>query len=257
MSTLHLDAVTARRGRRLSHPITLRVQPGEVLALVGPNGVGKSSLLAAIAHAGVDYDGRITIGDADVARSSARERARHIALLAQDTHGPHELLVRELVAIGARAGGHRDDLDDRIDEALARVDATAWLRHRLGALSGGARQLVHLARVLAQDTALVLLDEPTAALDIAHQVRLERVIGELAAEGRGVIVAVHDLSLALNAGTSVLMLVPGGEYVHGPPHEVLTAERVHHAYGVPASVHTLSTGRHVVSADHHHSEESP
>lgn len=246
---LSLHAVQALRGTRaLSDPITLTLTPGTILALVGPNGAGKSTLLAAIARTGIRHHGTVLHDGDDLSRLKAAERARRIALLAQDSRGTDELRVRELVEIGARAGGPVRQIRARTDEALEEIDITDLADRRLGTLSGGQRQLAQLARVAAQRTPVVLLDEPAAALDLGHQVLVERVASRFAAQGRIVVAAVHDLGFALTFADTALLLT-GSAAVHGPPAVVLTSDRIAEAYGVAASVITTPAGRTLLALD--------
>ena len=241
-----LDAFAALRGgRALSAPITLELPRGSVLALVGPNGVGKSSLLAALAHTGVASRGSFSAAGAELGTLRHRDRARALALLPQDLAAPPELTVAELVGVGARAGGAADPAQ-AIAEALARCGIAELGARRFGTLSGGQRQLAHLARVLAQDTPIVLLDEPTSALDLAHQRAVEETIRALADDGRIVIAALHDLGIALHVSSHVLLLERGGGFAVGSPAEVLTAERVHATYGVHTELVTAPGGRQVL-----------
>lgn len=245
--TLNLLSFGAMRGgTALASPLTMRLDPGTVLGVVGPNGVGKSSLLQALAGAGVSSYGEVRYGDLPLQRMRARDRARIVSLLAQDTGAPDELLVHELVAVGALAGG-RSDLAGAVDLALEHAGIGHLAGRRFGALSGGQQQLVQLSRVLAQDTPVVVLDEPTAALDLLHQRAVEQTMRRLGNDGKIVIAAVHDLSLALNSCTRVLLLDRAGGAHLGEPRDVLAAEHVHHAYGVHTEIHTAPGGRHILS----------
>lgn len=246
---LELDAFGAIRGSiALSDPLTLTLEPGTVLGIVGPNGVGKSSLLGAIAHSGVASYGTAAFGGEELSRVHARRRAELVSLMAQDHGAPGELRVRELVGVGAWASA-RTDPTVAVDAALSRAGVAHLADRRYGALSGGQRQLVQLARVLAQNTPIVVLDEPTSALDLSHQRAVEQIMRGLGNQGRIVIAAIHDLSLALNACTRVLLLDPGGASHTGTPHEVLGPDRVFAAYGVRTTIHTTPQGRRILAAD--------
>lgn len=244
-AVLQLDGVQAvRRGRPLSSPISLRCVPGTVLGVVGPNGAGKSSLLGAVTHTGVTTTGTVRYGGDELGALDGRRRARTVSLLAQDNRAPDELLARDVVRVGARAG-LRDarGVEEACDAALAATGVAELAGRRFGTLSGGERQLVQLARVLAQDTPVVVLDEPTSALDLAHQRAVEGVVRTLAGGGRIVLVALHDLSLALNVCTRILLLDGSGGWREGAPREVLHPENVHAVYGVRTTVHTTPGGR--------------
>ncbi len=248
-STLTLDEFGAfRAGRALSDPLDLRLLPGTVLGVVGPNGVGKSSLLGAIASSGVQSFGRLHYGDDELLAMRAGDRASIVSLLAQDLRAPEELRVLELVEVGARAS-RREHPRAAALEALEQADVAELASRRFGTLSGGQKQLVHLARVLAQDTPIVIFDEPTSALDLYHQRAVEQTMRRLGNDGKIVIAALHDLSLALNACTQILLLNRDGDSHAGAPAEVLRPELVHAAYGVHTSIHTTPHGRRFLSTE--------
>ena len=248
-ATLSLDEFGAfRSGRALGAPLDLRLMPGTVLGVVGPNGVGKSSLLAALAQAGVQSYGRVRFGSQDLASLPPRERAAVVSMLAQDLHAPDELRVHELVAVGAHASGG-DDEHLAAERALAETGITELARRRFGSLSGGQKQLAQIARVLAQRTPVVILDEPTSALDLFHQRVVEQTMRRLGNDGKIVIAALHDLSLALNACTQILLLDRAGNTHAGSPTEVLRPDLVHAAYGVHTSIHTTPRGRRFLATE--------
>lgn len=236
-----------RGGRALSDPVDLGLLPGTVLGVVGPNGVGKSSFLAALAHTGVHSVGTMHIGSTNLSAVRARDRARLISFLPQDLAAPGELLVTELVQIGAFAGGRRDPAAASVD-ALANVGIEHLATKRYGTLSGGQKQLTQIARVLAQDTPIVILDEPTAALDLFYQGEIERLMRGLGEAGKIVIAALHDLSLALNSCTQILLFSADGSTHAGTPTEVLNDAHVHAAFGVHATIHTTDRGRRYLAA---------
>lgn len=241
--TLTLDSFGAfRAGRALSDPLDLRLLPGSVLGVVGPNGVGKSSLPGALAHAGVRSFGRVHLGDQDLTAMPPSARARLISMLAQDLRAPDELEVRELVAVGAHAS-RREDPGAAVAQALGEAGVADLAERRFGTLSGGQKQLVQLARVLAQNTSVVIFDEPTSALDLFHQRSVEQTMRRLGNDGKIVITALHDLSLALNACTQILLLKGDGDSHAGAPSEVLRPDLVHAAYGVHTTIHTTPRGR--------------
>jgi len=248
---LDLASFGARRnGRALSRPLTLSVPAGTVLGVVGPNGVGKSSLLGAIAHSGVQSYGRMAYGGADLSRLGPRRRARIVSLLSQDLRAPDELRVRELVQVGAHSSG-RPHPAAAVEESLDELGIGDLAERSFGSLSGGQRQLAQIARVLAQRTPVVVVDEPTSALDLFHQRVIEQTLRRLGNEGRIVIAALHDLSLALNVCTKILLLDPEGGSHSGDPVEVLRPELVHAAYGVRTAIHTTPQGRSFLTHAEH------
>ncbi|MFI6495825.1 heme ABC transporter ATP-binding protein [Nonomuraea typhae] len=226
-------------GAEVLRGVTLSVVTGEVLALVGPNGSGKSTLLSLLAgdahpHAGaVHLDGR-PIGD-----WSARELALRRAVLPQQLTLAFPFSVREVVAMGrapwARTAAEEDD-DEVVAAELDRTE-TAGLRHRpFQELSGGERARAGLARVLAQRTPMVLLDEPTAALDIRHQEAVLGLAGERAGAGDAVVVVLHDLALAAAFADRVAVLSGGVVQACGRPPEVLREELLSGVYRHPVEV---------------------
>lgn len=237
-----------RRRTRLSDPLNLKLQPGTVLGIVGPNGVGKSSLLAALAHAGVTAQGQAMWGEKELGAMTAPERARVISFMPQSSQGPAEFRARQMVEVGARASGH-SNTSGAVERAFRRARIVDLADRKLGTLSGGQRQLVQLARVLAQDTPIVALDEPTSALDLEHQGCVENLVGELGAQGKIVLAVIHDLDIALNACTHVLLLHPNGTAVFGEPRQVLGRESVLNAYGVLTAIHTTPHGRQLLARE--------
>ncbi|AYF99481.1 heme ABC transporter ATP-binding protein [Protaetiibacter intestinalis] len=240
MTGLRAEGVTVELGgRAVVQGVNLEVAAGEVLALVGPNGAGKSTLLAAISGERAPSHGRVVVAGREVGEYTPLELARVRAMLTQDNAVSFPFLVADVVEMGrspwARTGERERD-DAVIASATARTDIAHLVKRRFTELSGGERARVSLARVLAQDTPVVLLDEPTAALDLRHQEDVLRIARELAAEGRTVVVVLHDLSLAGAYADRVALLEDGRLRAHGTPVEVLTAELVSEVYRLPVEV---------------------
>jgi len=235
-------------GRTILDDVTLDVVPGEVLVLVGPNGAGKSTLLGVLSGERAPTRGTVTLDGRPLSGIRHQELARLRSVLTQENTVSFPFLVSEVVAMGrspwARTVQGRDDITVA-SEAMAAADIVHLARRRYTQLSGGEKARVSLARVLAQDTPVVFLDEPTASLDLRHQEDVMRVGRRLADDGRAVVVVLHDLSLAA-AYADRLALVSGGTLeALGAPADVLTAERVERVYGLPVDVH-LVEGRPVV-----------
>ncbi len=219
--------------------ITLDVVPGEVLALVGPNGAGKSTLLSVLSGERHPDAGAVTLDHQPLASYSALELARHRAVLTQENTLSFPFRVRQVLEMGRSPWARTPQLadDDRALAAAAdRADVAGLLDRRFTELSGGERARVSLARVLAQDTQIVFLDEPTAALDLRHQEDVLRVARDLAADGRAVVVVLHDLSLAGAVADRVGLLAAGRLLSLGPPTQVLTASALSEVYGVRVEV---------------------
>ncbi len=228
--------------------IELNVAEGEMLVLVGPNGAGKSTLLGALSGEIGLRHGEVLYGQRPVAGIRHTELARLRSVLTQENGVSFPFLVSEVVAMGrspwARTVEGRDDIS-AVAAAMEAADITHLAGRRYTQLSGGEKARVSLARVLAQATPVVFLDEPTASLDLRHQEDVMRIGRRMADEGRTVVVVLHDLSLA-SAYADRLALISGGRLeALGSPTEVLTAERVERVYGLPVVLHEVA-GRPVV-----------
>jgi iron complex transport system ATP-binding protein len=234
---LALDGITAGYAAPVLHEISLHVEAGEMLALIGPNGAGKSTVLRVAAGVLRPSSGRVCVDGDDLANLPAKERARRVAVVPQDAPVPTGLFVREMVALGRTPyvrvllGPTARDRQ-AVEEALRAVGVGELAARRVDELSGGERQRVILARALAQDPRLLLLDEPTANLDLHHQVAmLELVRGLTRDQGLAVVAAVHDLQLAALYCDRVILLSRGQVVSHGPPESVLTPPLLLETFG--------------------------
>ena len=231
-------------GRRVLAGITLDVAPGEVIAVAGPNGAGKSTMLRALAgvgmQAGVVRHGEVRVDGQPIEAMQPRARGRALAYLPQDRTVHWPLAASRVVALGRlpHGTGGSESAEDRraVDAALAAMDVAALRSRPVSHLSGGERARVLVARALAQEAALLVADEPTAGLDPAHALDLFHHFGRLAADGRSVVVALHDLTLARRFCHRMVLLKDGAAYAIGPPAEVLTAESLAAVYGVSAAI---------------------
>jgi iron complex transport system ATP-binding protein len=207
--------------------VSLRVEHGGWTTLIGANGAGKTTVLRAVAGTAT-HTGGITVGGAPLASLGARSRARMLAFVPQNPLLPGDMTVAEYVTLGrtphlgmlgrAGAGDHR-----AVEEAISRLVLGSLAHRRLEALSGGERQRAVLARALAQEAPVLLLDEPTAALDIGRQQEALELVHELRSErGLTVIGAMHDLTLASQYADRVALLDGGRLVAHGTPAQVLT-----------------------------------
>jgi len=231
-------------GRAILKNVSLQVFPGEVLALVGPNGAGKSSLLSVMSGDVQATTGRASLQGRDVSKYRVDEAARQRSVLMQSNEVSFPFTVAEIVEMGrapwARTTSLADD-NKAIAEALEKADVEHLVERRFNQLSGGERARVSLARVLAQRTPVVLLDEPTAALDLKHQESVMKTVREIAGQGRAVVVVVHDLSVAAGYADRVAMVVEGKIAAVGSPREVITAKRVSEVYGVAVDIETVGS----------------
>lgn len=225
-------------GKPVLHGLDFRVTAGEFVGLIGPNGAGKSTLLRAVLGL-LPFNGSILLDGDSTAALPARLRATKAAYLAQEREIAWSVPVETVVALGRaphRAGFSALTASDRaiIDEAMQRMDIAAF-RHRIATeLSGGEKARVLAARALAQDTPLLLADEPTAGLDPAHQIALMRLFGELAGSGRAVIASLHDLGLAARWCSRLVLIDRGRIVADGRPAEVLTPQSLRAVYGIEA-----------------------
>jgi iron complex transport system ATP-binding protein len=227
--------------REVLRGIDLDVAPGEVVGIVGPNGGGKTTLLKAITRV-VPSRGLVRLGGDDVASLNARELARRVAVVPQDPTLPVGFTALDVVVMGRTPHLRFLEQESAADrrkaqDALAMLGAQALADRAVDELSGGERQNVVIARALVQEAPLLLLDEPTANLDISHQAGIARLLRRLAAErGAGILAALHDLTLA-SLYCDRLVLIASGEVVaEGAPADVLTVENVRRAYGTDVMV---------------------
>jgi len=222
--------------------ISARFAPGQVTALIGPNGTGKSTLQKALA-ALIPSSGVVALSGKVPTRAERRDL---IAYMPQDTGANVALSVFEVTLMGRLGAlGLRvpRELRHEAMQMLARFGLEPLAHRQIGSLSGGQRQLVFLAQVLFRAPRVLLLDEPTAALDLRHQlVVLDRVRADARARGTIAIVAMHDLSLAARFADRILCLHQGGIAATGSPHEVLTPGTLARVYGVEAEVTELASG---------------
>ena len=220
--------------------VSFSLAAGEVAAIIGPNGAGKSTLLRAVAGDVALAAGSIEVCGRDHRHWNLRERARHLAVLPQGSGLNFPYRVEEVVALSRipHATGRRID-GEVVAEALAAADLTHLRRRRYTELSGGERQRTQLARVLAQiwraadaRDRLLLLDEPTAALDLGHQQQLMQQVRAFAAGGAAVLLVLHDLNLAAGVADRLLALGDGRLLAEGSAAEVMQRELLQRLFGV-------------------------
>ncbi len=239
---LILADVAVRLGQsRALDGVSARLAPGRVTAILGPNGAGKSTLASVAAGLRVPDRGTATLGDRPLASLPARERARRIGYLPQDSPVHWNIAARELVALGrlphrGRFGGMSAADWAAVDRAMELTDTTAFARRPTAELSGGERARVLFARVLSGAPEWIIADEPLAGLDPAHQLDVLARLRDAAAAGTGVAIVLHDLGHAARAADDALLISGGRLAAAGPVADVLTADRLRSVYGVEVFV---------------------
>ncbi|KOU01868.1 hemin ABC transporter ATP-binding protein [Streptomyces sp. NRRL F-2295] len=226
-------------GRQVLDSVDLTAHAGEVVALVGPNGAGKSTLLAALAADLPAGSGEVRVDGRSTADWSAPELALRRSVLPQSAALSFPFPVEDVVRMGRApwAGTEREDEDDAaVAAAMAATEVTRFAGRPLSALSGGEKARVALARVLAQRAPLMLLDEPTAALDLRHQELVLRICRERAAAGDAVVVVLHDLGLAAAYADRAAVLHEGRIAELGPPEQVFGGDLLGEVYRQPVEV---------------------
>ncbi len=229
-------------------PVDVTIRTGECWAIVGPNGAGKSTLLRLMAGLLTPDSGSIDVAGDDLSRLPARLRAKRIAFVPQNPPTDFDLCVREIVVMGRfphRSMGLFESADDyAIAQRMMEVTQTCEFADRpLCTLSGGEAQRVHVASSLTQEPQFLLLDEPTASLDLQHQLAIFSILRDRALhEGLAVVVVTHDVNLAARFCSNVLLLDDGQCVAQGSPEEVLTADILGGVYGVSLETLVSSSG---------------
>jgi iron complex transport system ATP-binding protein len=240
---LEIDSLTVGYGdHEVLKDVSVFIPPGEILAIVGPNGVGKSTLIRALSGLNLIRSGKVLVNGQDIARLTAQQRARTMAVVPQARELPAAFTVYQTVLLGRTPylswlgkASMRDHA--LVSLSLEQTDLANMAERRIGELSGGEQQRVLLARALAQDTPILLLDEPTTHLDLQHQSNLLNLVRLLNQEKDiSVLMVLHDLSLAGLYADRVALLANGGVFALGTPVEVLTAQNLTQAYRVPVDV---------------------
>lgn len=224
-----LEAIDLVLAGRLAG-VSAALRPGEMTAICGPNGAGKSSLLQCLAGLLSPEQGIVHLDGKPLGALRLRARAREIGYLPQEPEIAWDLSVRNLVALGRLP--HRDDGEAQVTAALSALDLETFANRPVSTLSGGEKARALLARVLAGEPGWILADEPLAALDLGHQLALLGHLRAAAEKGAGVVMVLHDLSLAMNHADRVLVLDDGRLAADAAPEDALDAAIVEQVWGV-------------------------
>ena len=242
LSAAELKGVSVRLGgARVVQEVSATIARGEWVGLIGPNGAGKTTVLRALAGL-VPFAGEVVLDERPLGSGTRREASRRVALVPQSPRMPAELTVAEYVLLGRTphigylgSEGRSDRL--AAERAIARLELRPFVSRRLGSLSGGERQRATLARALAQDAPVLLLDEPTTGLDLGHEQHALELVDELRRDEQLTVVsALHDLSLAGQFADRLLLLDRGRVVGDGPASAVLSEEGIAALYGASVRV---------------------
>ncbi|MDY6143073.1 MAG: heme ABC transporter ATP-binding protein [Arcanobacterium sp.] len=221
--------------RKILHGIDFSAHSGEMIGILGPNGAGKSTLLGVLTGDLTASAGRVTLGGTPIAEYSRKDLARARSVMPQTSEFPFSYLVRDVVAM-ARSANPTDQDEQIVNDAMTRTDVVHLQDRQITALSGGECARVTLARVIAQRAEVIFLDEPTAALDIAHQAQTMQICRDLTADGACVVAVMHDIQLAAAYCDRIAIMKDGEIQALGTPTEVVTSERLSDVYGWPITV---------------------
>ncbi|HET7323564.1 MAG TPA: ABC transporter ATP-binding protein [Halococcus sp.] len=227
---------------------SLAIPSGCVTALVGPNGSGKSTLLRGLAHQHEPEAGVIRLDGRDIQSLGSKELARKLGLLSQENVSPSSLTVSDLAMHGRYPyrgvfDTHTDEDEAAVERALSLAGVSHLRDREIGSLSGGQKQLAWIGMVLAQDTDVLLLDEPTTFLDLHHQLEVMDIVAALKADSEVTVVLVlHDINQAARYADYMLALDDGEIYARGPPDEIVSEELLREVFGVSATVEWTEHG---------------
>lgn len=239
---LQAAALTLRYEQRtVSSDLSLDIPDGAFTVIVGPNACGKSTLLRALSRLLAPTAGQVLLDQRPISERPARELARQLGLLPQSATAPDGITVADLVARGRyphqsflRQWSRADE--QAVNEAMAATGVTELAERSLHELSGGQRQRVWIAMVLAQQTPILLLDEPTTWLDIAHQIELLELLADLNRQGRTIVAVLHDLNQACRYATHLVAMKDGAIVASGAPAEVFTEDLVQRVFGLASVI---------------------
>lgn len=239
---LHADTVTLCYDQRtISSDLSIAIPDGSFSVIVGPNACGKSTLLRTLSRLLVPAQGRVVLDGKTITELPAKEVARRLGLLPQSATAPEGITVADLVARGRFP--HQSFLrqwsaadEQAVNSAMAATQVSELAERVLDELSGGQRQRVWIAMVLAQDTPILLLDEPTTFLDIAHQIELLELLSDLNRQGRTIVAVLHDLNQACRYASHLIAMRGGAVLAQGEPGAIFTEALVEEVFGLASVI---------------------
>ncbi len=238
-------------GTPIVHSLQFNLYPRTITGLVGPNGCGKTTLLRAICGY-LPYSGSILLKEKEVSEWPRRELARKISFVRQAPALSFDFTVKELVLLGLLPrkslleGISRQD-HESLHEVLEQIGLSGFSKRSVQSLSGGERQRAYLAQAILQDSTLLLLDEPTAHLDINHQYQFLELLKDLVTQGKTILAVFHDLELAAKFSDHLLVLHQGHQFDHGPPSNILNDELLARVFKMRAHVRTNPGGEYRIT----------
>lgn len=240
--SLHADRIIVFRGNKaVVSDFCLVVQPGEIIAVVGANGAGKSTLLRTLAGLQIAHEGKVLLGDIALSNYERRALAKYIAFLPQERTVHWDLTVERVVALGRLPHRNFSAGESTIDvaiitDAMKRMNVMQFAQRPIATLSGGEQARVLIARALAQQAKFIIADEPTAGLDYVHTLEMCDEFRHIARQGRAIVIALHDLSIAARYADRIVILLKGACIANGPPAQVLSTHNLAAAFDVNALV---------------------
>jgi len=234
-----IAANVERNGRRILKDASLALKPGELKGIAGPNGGGKSTLLKVMAGLWRPDSGAVLLDGQPLEALSRRTVARAISFVPQDEHVDFDFTVEQIVAMGrfphrSRFAPETDEDRSIVEAAMERCDVANLRRRKVNTLSGGEQQRTFIARSLAVQAPCILLDEPTASLDLEHAIEVLELCKELAEEGKAVALVTHDVNALARYATESVLVYEGNLVASGPTEEVLTTGHLEYAFRVRA-----------------------
>ncbi|MBC7085167.1 MAG: heme ABC transporter ATP-binding protein [Methanomethylovorans sp.] len=238
------DVCVSYGNRKILNKVNLRAHEGEIVGIVGPNGSGKTTFLKSLAKYLIPDAGSIYINNVNITEMDNREIAKNVAVVSQIVSIDFDFTARDIVLMGRTPyikGSEKPEDIMIAEDAMRKTNTYEFKDRMVTELSGGELQRVIIARALAQTPKILLLDEPTSHLDIAHQVEILNLVREAADSGLTVIAVIHDLNLAAHYCDSICMLKSGEIVCTGQPETVFTEENIRNTFNIPVEVNTLKS----------------